>query len=256
MFSRQCFAILTMFYHSKPILQYRVCVSCYMIKKSTVESIFSIKAKSPVCVCKTIIVYPITIPQNYTVLYTTKELYCTTLYTVESTILYTVVHSTVLCTLQNYTANFSLILYTQPYTLLIHKQHSTLCCILANRLYTILLVMHCQCTKYFTVIYCSHNTLSIVTYSTVLPVQFTLHIIPKVQFVSNLPISEITHDNPGKIARVHCTWSCNQGKQKSNKKQDVAAPLVTDPRAPTEPGKRILQKGRIYRMVLCLHTAT
>ena len=26
-------------------------------------------------------------------------------------------------------------------------------------------------------------------------------------------------------------------------------------RAPTEPGKRILQKGRIYRMVLCLHTA-
>ena len=27
-------------------------------------------------------------------------------------------------------------------------------------------------------------------------------------------------------------------------------------RAPTEPGKRILQRGRIYRMVLCLHTAT
>ena len=27
-------------------------------------------------------------------------------------------------------------------------------------------------------------------------------------------------------------------------------------RAPTEPGKMILQKGRIYRMVLCLHTAT
>ena len=27
-------------------------------------------------------------------------------------------------------------------------------------------------------------------------------------------------------------------------------------RAPTEPRKTILQKGRIYRMVLCLHTAT
>ena len=32
--------------------------------------------------------------------------------------------------------------------------------------------------------------------------------------------------------------------------------LGSDHRAPTEPGKRILQRGRIYRMVLCLDTAT